>query len=147
VTEEVPPKVPPISQFRPLLWELWNSKNRPGKWPQEAARKAWEPRWPNLQWPAMSVAVWQNRLKELHRNPRPPEIDPERLAARIQRLRIPPLILDPLYAGGRRPAIWPPLPDPEHARALIQAEIELATLLREGPPKRKRRRRQDTKTK
>jgi hypothetical protein len=86
-------------------------------------------------------------MSELLQNPRPPEVDPERLEARIALLRVGMPKLSPAaYVGARNPN-WEDSRnddrerkrDRQEAAELARLEVELALLRRLGPPKRRRR--------
>jgi hypothetical protein len=91
----------------------------------------------------MADSTWQDRLRELNRNPRPPEVNPQRMEREIRELRAAlahPIVLDPVYAGGS-PSRAPPRRDLETEHRLAQLEAELALHRRLGPARRRRRRR------
>jgi hypothetical protein len=156
-----------LREFRPLLWELWDAgepqtdwapeateaawnTRRPARWTKKAAEAAWNRRrgkdgFPDQPWREMADSTWQDRLRELNRNPRPPEVDPQRMEREIRELRYRlahPIVLDPVYAGPSSYFASRSAPlhrDLEAEHRLAQLEAELALRRRLGPPKLRRR--------
>jgi hypothetical protein len=82
----------------------------------------------------MDPRTWQRRMHELLHDPEPPEVEPERLAAKIRAARF-------LLAGMRKSPIFSRSDLTGDESAIAQMEAQLAVMRHSGPKRRRRRQR------
>jgi hypothetical protein len=123
-----------LARFRPRLHDVWVTCGRPARWPEAEARTAWRKHYPGLAWPRMDPRTWQRRMHELLHDPEPPEVEPERLAAKLAAARF-------HLKGLRKSPIFSKSDLTGEESAIAQMEAQLAAMRHAGPKRHKRRQR------